>query len=113
MTRKIGGKWGTECLDTWFPLPTKYSVNLISFIFFIHIVVVVKDGMGRRAWRGGDGRVPALRGGGAAGARAVPAARRAPPSCAPPHPPPRPALARPRSGISHIVQYAQTHTLIF
>ena len=33
MPLELGGKWGTECLNTWFPLPTLlcagYSVKLI------------------------------------------------------------------------------------
>ena len=35
MPPEFGGKWGTECVNTGFPLPTLqcagYSVNLISY----------------------------------------------------------------------------------
>ena len=41
MPPELGGKWGTECLNTMFPLPTLlcagYKVKLISFFDFIKI----------------------------------------------------------------------------
>ena len=37
--KKFGRKWGTECLNTRFPLPTllcaEYSVKLINFFFIL------------------------------------------------------------------------------
>ena len=40
MPPEFGRKWGTECLNTSFPLPTLlcagYSVKLIEFLLFYH-----------------------------------------------------------------------------
>ena len=45
MHPEVGGKWGTECLNTRFPLPTLlcagYSVNLI-YLFFLKIIPTSK-----------------------------------------------------------------------
>ena len=45
MPPEFGTKWGTECLNTRFPLPTllcaEYSVKLIFYLFYFLLCTVI------------------------------------------------------------------------